>query len=631
MTRSTGLFVATTTAALVLALVLSLLVGGSTAQAVPVTPHTFLGNAFTGTNPETALPVAAGVAIQARIANVNYANSFDTGRNTKTDAGGKVGQVGGSNFHVCGDTTDIPGKQGGVSNDEITFYIANRLAIARDPFTGAVVDPVLFESGNTTQLNLYYEPGSASVVDTFSDDACKIGTELLPTPPPAGPPAAPAPLPSAEDLGVLDIADAVIIVEAGGAEDIAALFADDISLATDLIEAGLDVAVVSAAINVAGALTGAAILGEIEAEFGASIIENASSSVIAEIVNVAEAEAIVDSMELAASASVAAAFDQAGAEESAAVVTLLTDGKGSDVLGLMIPEAAGPVADNVDTLKLEAIFEVSDPLKLTDYMQFALPTTLFAIDTDVVLRRLPNVSAMAVTRGVTPRLGPGTAGDPQVSVVDGISTYIALLALRGLWFKMVGSPAPINSILGKFTRDLSDVKVTLADLAALPEGAPALPTGLIVNSLFSINIESVESKDVAAAHVSMFVEKSWLRANEVQKWSIQFNRLDTQRNAWVPSPSKRVREDQERVFYTVVVPGFSDIAITGSKDLQELFFVVGDLTIVPATPGPGDDVTISARVTNTGADTGGIFKKCVNSQAVYPLSEQHGLEAQERR
>ncbi len=29
--------------------------------------------------------------------------------------------------------------------------------------------------------------------------------------------------------------------------------------------------------------------------------------------------------------------------------------------------------------------------------------------------------------------------------------------------------------------------------------------------------------------------------------------------------------------------------------------------------------------------TRGIFKKCVNSQAVYPLSEQHGLKAQERR
>ena len=28
---------------------------------------------------------------------------------------------------------------------------------------------------------------------------------------------------------------------------------------------------------------------------------------------------------------------------------------------------------------------------------------------------------------------------------------------------------------------------------------------------------------------------------------------------------------------------------------------------------------------------GGTLKKCVNGQAVYPLSEQHGLEAQERR
>ena len=27
----------------------------------------------------------------------------------------------------------------------------------------------------------------------------------------------------------------------------------------------------------------------------------------------------------------------------------------------------------------------------------------------------------------------------------------------------------------------------------------------------------------------------------------------------------------------------------------------------------------------------GILKKCVNSQAVYPLSEQHGLKARERR
>ena len=41
--------------------------------------------------------------------------------------------------------------------------------------------------------------------------------------------------------------------------------------------------------------------------------------------------------------------------------------------------------------------------------------------------------------------------------------------------------------------------------------------------------------------------------------------------------------------------------------------------------------TVKLIVRQEPSSSGGIFKKCVNSQAVYPLSEQHGLEAQERR
>ena len=40
---------------------------------------------------------------------------------------------------------------------------------------------------------------------------------------------------------------------------------------------------------------------------------------------------------------------------------------------------------------------------------------------------------------------------------------------------------------------------------------------------------------------------------------------------------------------------------------------------------------MQSEAVNREGDSGGIFKKCVNSQAVYLLSEQHGLEAQERR
>ena len=41
--------------------------------------------------------------------------------------------------------------------------------------------------------------------------------------------------------------------------------------------------------------------------------------------------------------------------------------------------------------------------------------------------------------------------------------------------------------------------------------------------------------------------------------------------------------------------------------------------------------TLRGDPVDLGAAQGGILKKCVNSQAVYPLSEQHGLKARERR
>ena len=55
---------------------------------------------------------------------------------------------------------------------------------------------------------------------------------------------------------------------------------------------------------------------------------------------------------------------------------------------------------------------------------------------------------------------------------------------------------------------------------------------------------------------------------------------------------------------------------------------------VSPTPTPGG-ISQPEQSDNSSAASGvqdrGILKKCVNSQAVYPLSEQHGLKAQERR
>ena len=53
--------------------------------------------------------------------------------------------------------------------------------------------------------------------------------------------------------------------------------------------------------------------------------------------------------------------------------------------------------------------------------------------------------------------------------------------------------------------------------------------------------------------------------------------------------------------------------------------------VKPADGGPPQDVGFEASLRGCRGHGGGILKKCVTSQAVYPLSEQHGLKARERR
>ena len=73
--------------------------------------------------------------------------------------------------------------------------------------------------------------------------------------------------------------------------------------------------------------------------------------------------------------------------------------------------------------------------------------------------------------------------------------------------------------------------------------------------------------------------------------------------AWVPSPSKRIREDQEQISFVVVGPGFSPLAITGSQSIVEPRFRVSDLVVSPGAPRAGEEFTVSARVANLSSQT----------------------------
>ena len=69
-----------------------------------------------------------------------------------------------------------------------------------------------------------------------------------------------------------------------------------------------------------------------------------------------------------------------------------------------------------------------------------------------------------------------------------------------------------------------------------------------------------------------------------------------------------MREDDERIFYSVVVPGFSVIVITGSEELLAPKFTVTDL-VIPDSPAENQDIEISANVTNISG-----------AEAIYPAT-----------
>ena len=134
----------------------------------------------------------------------------------------------------------------------------------------------------------------------------------------------------------------------------------------------------------------------------------------------------------------------------------------------------------------------------------------------------------------------------------------------------VGSPAPIDKILTRFASLLPGARVDVADVLALPAGVPALPPSRIVNSYLTLDPVSFGNEDVAAAHTTLFLDKSWLEANQIHEWSIQFSRFNEELSAWTPVQSKRVSEDEARVFFSVAMPRFSLWAISGSVEAPSL-------------------------------------------------------------
>ena len=230
---------------------------------------------------------------------------------------------------------------------------------------------------------------------------------------------------------------------------------------------------------------------------------------------------------------------------AAAIIENIDTFTAAVVLTEVSPQAAGAALELVTIDKVVAVVQVMPEVALLDRLPELSPAKLFSMPRDVLFQKLPNAPTEQLVGEVEPQPDPDLAPPTAVQETASRVAYTVPATRRGSWSTLVGSPAPIERILGRATESRNNVRVIVEDLLTRPAGTPPLPAGLKVNEMFSVNLENAEDSDFSMAHVTTFVEKSWLEQNSVHKWSIQFNRFDDDLNQWVPTPSKRVREDEK--------------------------------------------------------------------------------------
>lgn len=308
---------------------------------------------------------------------------------------------------------------------------------------------------------------------------------------------------------------------------------------------------------------------------------------------------IIERMEPIKSAQIVATLESI---DAAIIVTEITSAKLPEILSNIPPQRAGLILDLLSTERVTELVSLIEQSDLISILPEMSPDKLFEIPLDVLFSSLPSVPVEPFAFAVSPPVDPNLPLPTVTEVTDTLSIYAVPNTGELTWVTMVGSPAPIEKILGKFRRSITDLLLEIEQLAEKPPSTPDFRPDQVINTFFRVDVPDVLPEDISAIHLTFFVLKKWIEENQIHKWSVQVNRLDEQENTWVPFYGKRVQEDEERIIYTVVMPGFSTFAVTGTRDLPEPTFEVSSLNVLPPAQFAGEDFNVSVNVRNLGQD-----------------------------
>ncbi|MBA7669384.1 hypothetical protein ES703_77514 [subsurface metagenome] len=469
------------------------------------------------------------------------------------------------------------------SSDGSTWTVQNSSLIegASDGLWASILAPSVIKYGSTYKM--WYTQGISSftvgnLIDLLLGTSLSLGYAYdIPT---VGPgPGAPA----EEDYAEMDPDDA--------ADELAEMDADD--AADVLVDMASDDA--------------ADIMVEMDAEDAADIIEELDAEDAADIIKEMPADDAADIIEETAPEAAADIMEEMDSDEAADILEEVGTEAVADILEEMDIDDAAAVMEELSTDKLtETISEMSEE-SLTERLPGLSPDTLYDIDPEVLFDLLPNAPTAQLISEEPPE-PPAEAEAPIiVYTTPSGARYLAIRTWAGEWAVVMGTPMPLDRLMIKTKRALDNVETTVEIFEERPqEVAVGLPADQTVMAYISITFTNATPEDIELGHMTFKVEKEWLEENSVHKWSVALNWYDPELRQWITLPTKRVEEDSSYVYYTSPITRFSMFAISGSEALPPVNFEVANLAINPTEAKRGQDITITADITNL-SDEAGIY------------------------
>ena len=255
-----------------------------------------------------------------------------------------------------------------------------------------------------------------------------------------------------------------------------------------------------------------------------------------------------------------------------------------------------------DTLT-DVIPEMSEEA-LTERLPGLSPDTLYSVEPEVLFELLPNVPTEQLLSEEPPEPPAEATAPIVVYTTPSGARYLAIQTWAGEWVVVMGTPPPLDQLMIKTKRALTDVETLVEIFEERPPGVSvSLPAEQIVSAYFTIRFINATPEDIELGYITFKVEKEWLEENSLHKWSVVLNRYDPELEQWITLPTKRVKEDDTYVYYTTIITHFSAFAISGSQvqimptlNLSPLNFEVTNLVINPI------EAEIDAATVNISAD-----------------------------